>query len=75
MRVEKIGETFEAGDAGIFVDFFIVATGFDDGFEFASGNSGKIEVKILMFERRKSLNVGISVRKIERDGVGEVVSV
>ncbi len=75
MRVEKIGKTFEAGDAGIFVDFFIVATGFDDGFEFASGNGGEVEVKILMFECWKSLNAGISVRKIERDGVGEVVSV
>lgn len=75
MRVEKIGETFETGDAGIFVDFFIVAAGFDDGFEFASGDSGKVEVEILVFERGKSLNAGISVRKIERDGVGEVVSV
>ena len=75
VRVEKIGKTFEASDAGIFVDFFIVATGFDDGFELIGGQSRKVKMEILVLECGKSLNPGIRVRKIERDGVGEVVSV
>ncbi len=75
VRVEKIGKTFETGDAGIFVDFFVIATSFDDGFELISGQSRKVKMEILVFERGKSLNPGIRVRKIERDGIGEVVSV
>lgn len=75
MRVEKIGETFEAGDAGVLIDFFVVATGLNNGFEFASGQSREIEVKILVFEGGKSLNAGISVSKVKGNGVGEVVSV
>ncbi len=75
VRIKKIGEAFETSDAGIFVDFFIITTGFDDSFEFASGKSGEIKVKILIFHGWESLNSGISVRKIECNRVGEVVSI
>ena len=38
VRIEKISEAFDASNAGVFVDFFVVAAGFDNGFELAGGD-------------------------------------
>ena len=63
VRIDKISVALDAGDAGGFKWFFIVAARFDDDFELAGGNSGEIKMEILRLEFGKSLNAGIGVSK------------
>ena len=65
VAIEKIGEAVKTNNVGVFVDFFVVATGLFDNNILMGSNSGIVEGKLLIPELGIGKVFGKVVGKIE----------
>ena len=75
MFIGKYSVAFDASDAGIFINLFVVSAHFDNSFELAGGNGRDIWLEILAFELWEGKDFVVGMREIKRYGVGNISGV
>ena len=75
MGIEKIGETAETNNAGVFVRFLVVATGGNNGAEFACSDGGEVEGELMVTKLWIGRGLGEGVGKIKCDFVRNIMRI